>query len=92
MDLLNKVVIETSKRFLPLRGKILNVEKAQEHRIYDNDESKNMITALGVSFGTEEDDKALNMQKLRYHKVIIMTEADIDGSRHIRTLILDILL
>lgn len=72
---------------LPLRGKILNVEKAQEHRIYDNDEIKNMITALGVSFGTEEDDKALNMEKLRYHKVIIMTDADIDGS-HIRTLIL----
>jgi DNA gyrase subunit B len=72
---------------LPLRGKILNVEKAQEHKIYDNDEIKNMITALGVSFGTEEDDKALNMVKLRYHKVIIMTDADIDGS-HIRTLIL----
>ena len=72
---------------LPLRGKILNVEKAQEHKIYDNDEIKNMITALGVSFGTEEDEKALNMEKLRYHKVIIMTDADIDGS-HIRTLIL----
>jgi DNA gyrase subunit B len=72
---------------LPLRGKILNVEKAQEHRIYDNEEIKNMITALGVSFGTEEDAKALNMVKLRYHKVIIMTDADIDGS-HIRTLIL----
>jgi DNA gyrase subunit B len=72
---------------LPLRGKILNVEKAQEHRIYENDEIKNMITALGVSFGTKEDDKALNMEKLRYHKVIIMTDADIDGS-HIRTLIL----
>ncbi|OEK04859.1 DNA topoisomerase (ATP-hydrolyzing) subunit B [Roseivirga misakiensis] len=72
---------------LPLRGKILNVEKAQEHKIYDNDEIKNMITALGVSFGTEDDDKALNMEKLRYHKVIIMTDADIDGS-HIRTLIL----
>lgn len=72
---------------LPLRGKILNVEKAQEHRIYDNDEIKNMITALGVSFGTPEDDKALNMTKLRYHKVIIMTDADVDGS-HIRTLIL----
>ncbi|MDN4165194.1 DNA topoisomerase (ATP-hydrolyzing) subunit B [Cytophagales bacterium LB-30] len=72
---------------LPLRGKILNVEKAQEHRIYDNEEIKNMITALGVSFGTEEDEKALNMAKLRYHKVIIMTDADIDGS-HIRTLIL----
>jgi len=72
---------------LPLRGKILNVEKAQEHRIYDNEEIKNMITALGVSFGTPEDDKALNMAKLRYHKVIIMTDADVDGS-HIRTLIL----
>jgi DNA gyrase subunit B len=70
-----------------LRGKILNVEKAQEHRIYENDEIKNMITALGVSFGTEEDQKALNLTKLRYHKVIIMTDADIDGS-HIRTLIL----
>ena len=72
---------------LPLRGKILNVEKAQEHKIYDNDEIKNIITALGVSFGTEEDDKALNMTKLRYHKIVIMTDADIDGS-HIRTLIL----
>lgn len=72
---------------LPLRGKILNVEKAQEHRIYENEEIKNMITALGVSFGTQEDDKALNMTKLRYHKVIIMTDADVDGS-HIRTLIL----
>ena len=72
---------------LPLRGKILNVEKAQEHRIYENEEIKNMITALGVSFGTEEDQKALNLTKLRYHKVIIMTDADIDGS-HIRTLIL----
>lgn len=72
---------------LPLRGKILNVEKAQEHKIYDNEEIKNMLTALGVSFGTEEDEKALNMVKLRYHKVIIMTDADVDGS-HIRTLIL----
>ena len=72
---------------LPLRGKILNVEKAQEHRIYDNEEIKNMITALGVSFGTADDAKALNLSKLRYHKIIIMTDADVDGS-HIRTLIL----
>ncbi len=72
---------------LPLRGKILNVEKALEHKIYDNEEIKNMFTALGVKMGTEEDDKELNIEKLRYHKVIIMTDADVDGS-HIRTLIL----
>ena len=72
---------------LPLKGKILNVEKAMEHKIYENDEIKNIFTALGVSIGTAEDDKALNVEKLRYHKVIIMTDADIDGS-HITTLIL----
>jgi len=72
---------------LPLRGKILNVEKAQEHKIYDNEEIKNMITAMGVSFGTEEDEKALNLSNLRYYKIVIMTDADVDGS-HIRTLIL----
>ncbi len=72
---------------LPLKGKILNVEKAMEHKIYENDEIKNMFTALGVSIGTEEDDKALNLNKLRYHKIVIMTDADIDGS-HITTLIL----
>jgi len=72
---------------LPLRGKILNVEKAQEHKIYENEEIKNMYTALGVTVGTPEDPKALNLTKLRYHKIIIMTDADVDGS-HIATLIL----
>ncbi|WP_348719274.1 toprim domain-containing protein, partial [uncultured Algoriphagus sp.] len=72
---------------LPLKGKILNVEKAHEHKIYDNDEIKNILTALGVKFGTADDDKELDLTGLRYHKIIIMTDADIDGS-HIRTLIL----
>ncbi|MFA7135749.1 MAG: DNA topoisomerase (ATP-hydrolyzing) subunit B [Bacteroidales bacterium] len=72
---------------LPLRGKILNVEKAMEHRIFDSEEIRNIYTALGVTIGTEEDSKALNLTKLRYHKVIIMTDADVDGS-HIATLIL----
>lgn len=72
---------------MPLRGKILNVEKAMEYKIYENDEIKNMMMALGVRIGTIDDEKALNLEKLRYHKVIIMTDADVDGS-HIRTLIL----
>jgi DNA gyrase subunit B len=72
---------------LPLRGKILNVEKAMEHKIYENEEIRNMYTALGVTVGTAEDPKALNIVKLRYHKLIIMTDADVDGS-HIATLIL----
>ena len=72
---------------LPLRGKILNVEKAMQHRVFDNEEIKNIYTALGVTIGTEEDSKALNISKLRYHKVIIMSDADVDGS-HIATLIL----
>jgi len=72
---------------LPLRGKILNVEKAQEYRIYENEEIKNMFTAMGVQIGKEGDERALNIDRLRYHKIVIMTDADIDGS-HIRTLIL----
>ncbi len=72
---------------LPLRGKILNVEKAQQHRVFENEEIRNIYTALGVSVGTEEDSKALNLEKLRYHKIIIMCDADVDGS-HISTLIL----
>ncbi len=72
---------------LPLRGKILNVEKAMAHKVLDNEEIKNIYTALGVTIGTEEDSKALNISKLRYHKVVIMTDADVDGS-HIATLIL----
>jgi DNA gyrase subunit B len=72
---------------LPLRGKILNVEKAMEHKIYDNEEIRNMFTALGVKIGTPDDPKALDLSRLRYHKLIIMTDADVDGS-HIATLIL----
>lgn len=72
---------------MPLRGKILNVEKAMQHKIFENEEIKNIYTALGVRVGTDEDDRALNLEKLRYHKVIIMCDADVDGS-HIETLIL----
>ncbi|HXP51208.1 MAG TPA: toprim domain-containing protein, partial [Bacteroidia bacterium] len=72
---------------LPLRGKILNVEKALEYKIYENEEIKNIYTALGVFKGTAEDQKALNIEKLRYHKIVIMCDADVDGS-HITTLIL----
>ena len=75
---------------MPLRGKILNVEKAMQHKIFENEEIKNIYTALGVRIGTEEDSKALNIEKLRYHKIIIMCDADVDGS-HIETLILTFL-
>ncbi len=76
-----------TQAILPLRGKILNVEKAMQHKIFENEEIKNIFTALGVTIGTEDDSKALNMEKLRYHKVVIMTDADVDGS-HIATLIM----
>lgn len=72
---------------LPLRGKILNVEKAMEHKVFESEEIRNMFTAMGITIGTEEDSKALNLEKLRYHKIIIMTDADVDGS-HIATLIM----
>ena len=75
------------RAIMPLRGKILNVEKAQEHKMWENEEIKNMFQALGVTIGTEEDSKALNLEKLRYDKIIIMTDADVDGS-HIATLML----
>jgi DNA gyrase subunit B len=76
-----------TQAILPLRGKILNVEKAMMHKIFENEEIKNIFTALGVTIGTNEDSKALNMDKIRYHKVVIMTDADVDGS-HIATLIM----
>jgi DNA gyrase subunit B len=76
-----------TQAILPLRGKILNVEKAMMHKIFENEEIKNIFTALGVTIGTADDSKALNMEKIRYHKVVIMTDADVDGS-HIATLIM----
>lgn len=72
---------------LPLRGKILNVEKAMEHKVFESEEVRNIFTALGITFGTEDDPKALNLSKIRYHKVIIMADADVDGA-HIATLIM----
>ncbi|MBT6163260.1 MAG: DNA topoisomerase (ATP-hydrolyzing) subunit B [Crocinitomicaceae bacterium] len=79
-----------TQAIMPLRGKILNVEKAMQHKIFENEEIKNIYTALGVTLGTEEDERALNLTKLRYHKVVIMCDADVDGS-HIETLILTFL-
>jgi DNA gyrase subunit B len=79
-----------TQAIMPLRGKILNVEKAMQHKIFENEEIKNIYTALGVTLGTEEDERALNLSKLRYHKVVIMCDADVDGS-HIETLILTFL-
>jgi DNA gyrase subunit B len=76
-----------NQAILPLRGKILNVEKAMQHKVFENEEIRNIFTALGVSIGTEEDSKALNLVKLRYHKVVIMCDADVDGS-HLETLIM----
>jgi DNA gyrase subunit B len=72
---------------LPLKGKILNVEKAMQHKVFESEEIKNIFTALGVTFGTEEDERAVNLEKLRYHKIVIMCDADVDGS-HIATLIM----
>src|SRR5690606_13983236 len=77
----------SSQAVLPLRGKILNVEKAMQHKVFENEEIRNIYTALGVTIGTEEDSKALILSKLRYHKIVIMCDADVDGS-HIATLIL----
>jgi DNA gyrase subunit B len=84
----NRAATAIRRLFLPLRGKILNVEKALEHKIYENEEIKNMFTALGVSMSeNDEGHRVLNIEKLRYHKIVIMCDADIDGS-HITTLIL----